>query len=116
MKLVDRKDIPARWRVEAHAREGGRCYVCQARLPLKGPGVEYDHRAPLWLSEDAHRPENIYPICTTPCHRDKSAAEAPIRAKIVRLLKRERGEVRSKRAIGTRALQSRPFDPRPPRD
>jgi hypothetical protein len=73
-------------------------------VPLAGPDVQYDHRTPLWLDEGAHKVENIFPICTTPCHRDKSANEAPIRAKVLRLIKAKAGVKKDKRPIPSRGF------------
>lgn len=103
-KLVDRKAIPKRWKADAYQRELGRCYVCQKPVPPGGPDVQYDHRTPLWLDETAHKAANIFPICTKPCHRDKSASEAPVRAKVLRLMKAKAGVKKDKRPIASRGF------------
>lgn len=102
-QLPPRKAIPAKWKAEAHAREGRCCYLCGVEVPLRGPGVEYDHRLPLWL-HGLHAVGNIFPACV-PCHASKTRREAPVRAKVNRIRKVRAGEKRK-----TKQIQSRGFE------
>lgn len=94
----ERKAITARMKAEAWQATNGCCYICGAKVPMTGPGVEYDHKLPLWL-HGLHNVANIGPACPDPCHKAKTKREAPVRAKVVRIQKTRAGELKAKRKI-----------------
>lgn len=107
----ERKAITARMKAEAWQATNGCCYICGASVPMTGPGVEYDHKLPLWL-HGKHNVANIGPACPDPCHKAKTKREAPIRAKVVRIQKRRAGEEKVKRPINSPGFgaRNRKFD------
>lgn len=76
------------------------CAECGASLSTK---VEIDHRIQLWLGGPEER-ENLRPLCI-PCHTAKTADDAKIRAKVKRIIAREDGTRRHRKAIPSRGFQ-----------
>lgn len=107
---VDEVVIPPRPKISlaqktrVHAAHEGRCHVCGAEVPISGPEVQYDHVTERTLTgrddDDA-----LAPICTVPCHAQKSAARMTELAKVNRLRKRRLGEEKK----AGRKIPSRPF-------
>lgn len=108
--LRDELVIPARptltpqARARVHAAHDGRCYVCAAAVPVQGPTVAFDHVIPRALGgSDAEA--NLAPICTVPCHAQKTARDLSAIAKAKRLALAHTGQKKAKGRI-----PSRPFD------
>ncbi len=82
-------------------------YLCaECGGPLMPANTEYDHTVAGWLVEHRDKPDRA--ICAVPCHRDKTKADAGIRAKTKRL---HRTFVLGERKV-KRKIASRPFDKR----
>lgn len=78
----------------------GRC-ECGAKVPMVGTTI--DHRIPLFMG-GADDDANLRFFCE-PCDKPKTAKDARERAKVKRLLARQDGSRRPRKAI-----PSRPFD------
>lgn len=102
--IADHPDqaIPARVKVRILERFNTRCAITGTKLR---PGAyEFDHIVPLSM-KGGHRESNLHPILTEK-HREKTAAEAGVRAKADRIRAKHLGVwPKSKRP-----LQSRGFD------
>lgn len=72
----------------------GRC-ECGAKVPMAGTVI--DHRLPLWLG-GADDDANLRFICRA-CDAPKTAKDATDRAKVKRILAREEGTRRPRKAI-----------------
>lgn len=69
--MTKRREFPAKVKVAAFERAGGRCEECTARL---GPGnVEYDHHIPDGLGGEPVL-DNCVVLCRT-CHRSKTSTQ-----------------------------------------
>ena len=94
------------------AAAGGVCYHCGEPVPMLGPDVRYDHVIQIWITrrdDDA----DVSPAHTA-CDAPKTANDAKIRAKIKRLIAREDGTRKPRKAIPSRGFPtvSRPFPQR----
>jgi 5-methylcytosine-specific restriction endonuclease McrA len=83
-----RKVRAARWK---HA--GGECEKCHG--PIRS--CHYDHDTPLWLGGESTF-ENCRVLCVL-CHRDKTALEAPQRAKGDRIRDKAIGALTSRNPL-----------------
>lgn len=69
--MADRREFPAKVKVAAFERAGGRCEECTARLV---PGnVQYDHRLPDAIGGEPTL-ENCVALCRA-CHGAKTSGE-----------------------------------------
>jgi len=96
-----RRAMTAKRRLEALLRSDGRCNRCGIKL---GSEFEVDHPITLFLGgpDDA---SNTVALCV-PCHRgEKTPADAKAHAKVRRIIAREEGTRRPRKAI-----QSKGFD------
>lgn len=87
-----------------HEREGGLCYHCRLPVDMFGPGVRYDHRIGVWLTqrdEDA----DVFPAHTA-CDAPKTAADQGIIAKVKRIIRKADPATRK-----PSRMRSRPFGP-----
>lgn len=84
----DDQAIPDRVRSRLFEKHEGRCALCSRDLR---PGQwQADHVIPLILG-GLHGEINLQPLCTTPCHKAKSARDVKIKAKVARVQKKHRG-------------------------
>ena len=84
---MKRKRITVAQRVKIFDSQGGICHICDQ--PIRNAAWHLDHIKPLSIGgEDT--PWNLAPAHDR-CHRDKTAGEAPIRAKAVRVRARHIG-------------------------
>lgn len=82
------------------------CLECGNTL-VEG-NIEFDHTIAGWLVEHKDKPDRA--ICADPCHKRKTAADAGVRAKVKRILKK--GPRLHATLKSGRKMQSRPFDKR----
>lgn len=85
-------------KARVHAANKGKCWVCGADVPVSGPNVQYDHvieRALTGRDDD----DALAPICTTPCHAQKTAKFLTTVAHVKRMGAKHRGETKPKRKI-----------------
>lgn len=99
--------IPARVKARIWFRCNGRCAITGRKLSATDPH-DYDHIKPLWAG-GVHGEENLQ-LVSRDKHREKTAAEAPMRAKADRMGAKFRGEwPKSKRPLRSRSFpKSRP--------
>jgi hypothetical protein len=91
-------------KLRVHAAHEGRCWVCGREVPVTGPEVQYDHvieRALTGRDDDAA----LAPICTVPCHAQKTARFLTTLAHVKRMGKKHRGEAKPSK----RKIRSAPF-------
>jgi hypothetical protein len=85
-------------KVRVHEANEGRCWVCGRELPIEGPEVQYDHvteRALTGRDDD----DALAPICTVPCHAEKTAKFLTTFAHVKRMEAKFRGKKKPKRKI-----------------
>ncbi len=85
-------------KARVHAANEGKCWVCGADVPVTGPEVQYDHvieRALTGRDDD----DALAPICTVPCHAEKTAKFLTTLAHVKRMGAKHRGEKKPKRKI-----------------
>lgn len=95
VQSTPRRAMTPKRRLEALLRSGGRCARCKVKL---GEAFEVDHEITLFLggADDA---SNTVALCV-PCHRgEKTPADAKVHAKVKRLLARQDGTRRPRKAI-----------------
>jgi len=95
-----RRSMTPKRRLEALLRSEGRCARCKVKL---GEAFEVDHEISLFLggADDA---SNTVALCV-PCHRgEKTPADAKAHAKVRRILAREEGTRRPRKAIPSRGF------------
>ncbi len=80
----------------------GQCAMCRAFIPPFGPGVHWDHRNPLGLT-GTNEDDNWQPLCDV-CDAIKTPADQRRIAKAKRLVAREDGTRRPRKAIPGRKL------------
>lgn len=85
---MTRKPLTAAKRVRIFDANEGRCHICKYKIQV-GQAWEVEHVKPRWLGgdddEDNMRPAHVE------CHKDKTADEAPVRAKGTRVRARHLG-------------------------
>jgi 5-methylcytosine-specific restriction endonuclease McrA len=108
--LPPRRKLTPKEKAEIHAAHDGKCHVCGADLPITGPEVQYDHVLERALKAD-DSPEAFAPICTVPCHAEKTAKFLTTLAHVDRMGAKERGEIRPKGTIRSAGFRnvSRPM-------
>jgi 5-methylcytosine-specific restriction endonuclease McrA len=79
--MTARGHVPTRERVKLLGEHGEACAACQ--ISLKGRVWHLDHKTPLAMGGSDDR-SNWQPLCVA-CHAEKTRAEAPTRAKALRL-------------------------------
>lgn len=96
---MKRKSLSKAQRVKIFDAANGVCYLCGVKIHAeRGEQWDVEHEKPLWLGgEDA--PENMKPAHVG-CHKVKSNAEAPIRAKTDRMRARHIGVKSKKKSWG----------------
>jgi 5-methylcytosine-specific restriction endonuclease McrA len=101
-----RHEFPAKVKLAAFERAGGKCEKCHARIV----SAEYDHVIPAMLGGDATL-DNCECLCAK-CHRLKtSRQDVPRIAKAKRQERMHKGIDRPKRKIPSRPFQVRGFVP-----
>lgn len=93
---------PARMR-RIYALCGGVCYLCQAPVPERWPGVTYEHPTQLWLG-GPDEDDEVRLACDI-CVRPKNAEDARVRGKVRRLQANQPGAQRKDKP----RMKSRPF-------
>jgi 5-methylcytosine-specific restriction protein A len=76
--MTKRRSLSKLARVRIFDRAGGLCHLCGLRIHVGEPW-DVEHVNPLWLSSDDSE-ENMRPAHKA-CHRAKTSAEAPLKAK-----------------------------------
>ncbi|MDP3492786.1 MAG: HNH endonuclease signature motif containing protein [Hyphomonadaceae bacterium] len=99
----DDADIPARVKLRIWERCGGRCGLTGRKI-MPGDARDYDHITPLWLG-GRHAESNLH-VVLKDAHKEKTKAEATVRAKINRVRAKHLGIYPPSRA----KIQSRGFD------
>lgn len=95
----DDSPIPDRVLDRVFAKFEGYCPKCSRELR---PGHwQCDHVIPLILG-GKHRESNLQPLCTTPCHSEKSKLDVKLKAKVARVRKRHLGIRKPSRFPGSR--------------
>lgn len=74
----DDQAIPARVQLRIYLKHNGTCPKC-TRL-LRPNKWECDHIVAL-ANGGEHRESNLQPLCTTPCHTDKTRADRQMKAR-----------------------------------
>ncbi len=95
--------IPARVKARIHLRCQGRCAITGVKL---GPGVpfDFDHIKPLSMGGE-HRESNLQTVLRE-AHRQKTAEEAPARAKADRIRAKHLGLFpKSKRPLKSKGFE-----------
>jgi 5-methylcytosine-specific restriction protein A len=82
-----RKNLSIAQRVRIFDKACGICHICEQ--PIRKQPWDIDHIKPLWLGGEDDE-GNLSPVHKT-CHQDKTAAEAPVRAKGTRVRARHIG-------------------------
>ena len=101
---MKRKTLSKLARIRIFDREGGRCHLCGGLI--WGKPWELDHKVPLWAGgEDTE--DNMLPAHVA-CHKDKSTADAPVKAKTDRIRAKHIGVKKS----GKWLWPKRPFPKR----
>lgn len=78
---TDDAQIPDRVKERVFAKHEGYCPKCTRELR---PGHwECDHIIPLILG-GKHAESNLQPLCTTPCHSEKTKLDVKLKAKVAR--------------------------------
>jgi 5-methylcytosine-specific restriction endonuclease McrA len=95
--------IPTRVKARVWLRCGGRCALTGKKLSA-GDDVDFDHITPLSMGGE-HRELNLQ-LVSRAAHREKTAAEAPGRAKAARIHAKHNGYWPASKA----KIQSRGFD------
>lgn len=103
-KLVRRAMTLARKRRIWTANEG-RCWLCNEPVEMTGPGVRYDHRIGLWITQ-RDRDDDVSPSHTA-CDRPKTRKDLRVIAHLKRLIARREGKVRPKRKIASPGFDKR---------
>ena len=111
--MTKRRSMTAARKRRIHEREEGKCWHCRLPVPMTGPDVRYDHVQPLWITGD-DSDDAIKPAHTT-CDKPKTAIDQKTIAKLKRIIAREDGTRRPRKAIPSRGFgdQSRPIPSRP---
>ncbi len=73
--------IPPRVRLRVFERTQGRCAICTRQLRPRQ--WDCDHRVAL-VNGGEHRERNLVPVCTDPCHRDKSKNDVAEKSSVYR--------------------------------
>lgn len=110
-RSVEARNVNAARRKAVIERQGGICKRAFCELPA----TDVDHIIPLW-AKGSNKDENLEGLCV-PHHKQKTQAEAKMRAKVNRIEAREEGTRRERKAIPSapfqkgvkRAWGSRPF-------
>ena len=110
--VTRRSMTPAR-RLRIWNAAGGLCDECGE--PVSLADCDIDHRIPLWVSLD-DSDSNLRVLHREDCHREKTASDKRVIAKIKRILARTDGTRRPRKAIqsrgfpkGSKPIPSRPF-------
>lgn len=89
-----------------------KCWFCRQPIEESGPTVVYDHVNPLWI-KGSDADSEFGPIHAKPCNKIKTAADLKNIAKVKRLIAKEDGTRRPRKAIQSRGFdktKSRGFD------
>lgn len=92
----DDEKVPARVRLRVFERENGMCHITGRKI-APGESWELEHKVALILGGQ-HRESNLFPALTEP-HREKTAAEMQVKAKIANVRKKHLGIKRPKQSI-----------------
>jgi len=104
---TDDAPVPARVRARVFERHGGRCAISGRKIAAGEPW-DLDHRIPLSMG-GLHAESNLQPVSADK-HREKTAVEAGIRAKVDRVRLKHIGAWPKPK----RRLQGRGFEKRVP--
>lgn len=86
-----------------HGNYDGKCGGCRKPVPLKGPGVTYDHEPPIEISlRDVD--EDVRPLCDD-CNKPKTATDQGIIAHVHRIIRKAAGTWN----VNRQRIQSRGF-------
>jgi 5-methylcytosine-specific restriction endonuclease McrA len=100
---MSRKEFSAKTKLAAWERAGHHCEEC-TNLIRPGHGPEYDHIIEDYYDGGNHV-DNCRVLCIG-CHKAKTRKQAAVIAKSRRLLKKQAGLTRKKKAINNRGFTS----------
>ena len=86
--MTSRRSITKAMRVRVFDAAGGICHICKIKIHI-GEAWDVEHEKPIWLG-GADDESNMLPAHDR-CHKVKTAAEAPVRAKGTRVRARHLG-------------------------
>lgn len=86
---TDNSRVPASVKQRVIEAQDNRCALNPDHEFRPGDKIEFDHKTPLWLHGE-HRESNLQAVLSE-AHARKTAAEAPIRAKINRVKQKHLG-------------------------
>jgi 5-methylcytosine-specific restriction protein A len=85
---TDDSAIPDRVKNRVFEKFEGYCPKCSREL--RAGQWQCDHVIPLILG-GLHAESNLQPLCTTPCHSEKTALDVKLKAKVARVRKKHIG-------------------------
>lgn len=91
---TDDTAIPARVKIRIIARQSNKCFLSGIEF-RPGDKIEFDHATALWLGGE-NRESNLRAVLADK-HKEKTRAEAPIKAKVQRMREKHHG-IRRKRS------------------
>lgn len=97
-----RRSMTKARRLRIYLRCNGRC-VCGAKVPMEGTVI--DHPITLWMGGPDEDDQLVY-LCG-PCDKIKTAKDAGDRAKVKRIIARENGTRRPRKAIKSAGFNTR---------
>jgi 5-methylcytosine-specific restriction endonuclease McrA len=97
--------IPARVKVRVFERANGKCAKCSRRLY---PGQwQCDHVIPL-IAGGRHAESNLQPLCASPCHSQKTAADVAEKSRVYRRKASHLGLTPGRKKIAGRGFEKMP--------
>jgi 5-methylcytosine-specific restriction enzyme A len=110
VEIAKRKPLTRKQRAEFFETHKGECYICKQKIKAGEPWDD-EHPIDLWTSGNDNLADRR-PAHRLDCHQQKTAADATKRAKTKRLIARETGTRRVRKAIPSAGFsdRSRGFD------
>lgn len=101
---TDDTKVPTRVRLRVFEAHGGRCWISGRKI-MPGDVWELDHKVPL-CNGGRHAEDNLAPALKQP-HREKTAEDVKVKAKIARVKAKHLGIYPKGQQIRSRGFQSR---------
>lgn len=105
----DDAPIPERVQLRVFQRFDGRCPKCSRKLQPKH--WDCDHIVAL-VNGGQHRESNLQPLCTSPCHTQKTREDVHTKSVTYRKSKRNAGTKRMRKTIPGRRFNGEPIPSR----